>query len=65
MFQDCDLETLKLQCLDQLLGMSEKRIQCILEGEILESSSESEVPDSDDEESDQKNGTSSGSSSDK
>lgn len=45
--------------------MSEKRITCILEGEILETSSESDVPESDEGDSDEKNGTSSGSSSEK
>lgn len=52
------MEKLKLQCLDQLLGMSERRITCILEGEILDSSSESEVP-SDVESEDSQTGKSS------
>lgn len=60
--QDCDLDLLKLQCLDQLLGMSEKRIACILSGETLETSSESDV-ESKDYDSEAKNKTSSGTAS--
>ncbi|KAL0272118.1 UNVERIFIED_CONTAM: hypothetical protein PYX00_005210 [Menopon gallinae] len=60
--KDCDLDLLKLQCLDQLLGMSEKRIACILSGETLETSSESDV-ESKDYDSEGKNKSSSGTTS--
>ncbi|XP_069694513.1 enolase-phosphatase E1-like isoform X2 [Periplaneta americana] len=40
--KDCSIEELKSYCLEELLGMSMKRIQSILEGRELEISSESD-----------------------